>query len=494
MVQRDYEALINVLKRRPMKKTKLILVLLLLVMILSIVPKSATAQTQVVNCGTNSDIQDILDDITEQSVAKWIRDLSGENSVVIDGEKYTIKTRYTSELFNPANQYAKAYPYLTQELIKLGFVPGVTLHDHDYSFKSYAPKNLDRTIPDPEPIEIEAVGAKNLVLTIPGHGPNAHEQVLMTAHLDSTSNKPQTEAPGAEDNGSGVAALMEAARLFRYYKFDRTIKIIFFTGEEQGLYGSEAYAQDFQHESDNMLGVVNLDMFGYDADKDYCMELHVGTMPESNVVGSCFSSINSNYNLGIKIEYLTNEAIRASDHASFWDIGVGAVEILENYATHAASYGCNGVRDRNPNYHKTTDLIQHMYMPATHRIAQAGVGTVASMAGMMGKCFDGDPRLKATAQTDSIKLTWNEIPGAGAYRIYRGTRTCAGEMTLLTEVTTNSYIDTDILYDTMYFYQVQAIETDGICFSELMNCATAKVPSPEEPPVYDFYLYLPVTL
>ena len=49
-------------------------------------PKSATAQTQVVNCGTNSDIQDILDDITEQSVAKWIRDLSGENSVVIDGE------------------------------------------------------------------------------------------------------------------------------------------------------------------------------------------------------------------------------------------------------------------------------------------------------------------------------------------------------------------------------------------------------------------------
>ncbi|NLZ26619.1 MAG: hypothetical protein GX884_03460, partial [Chloroflexi bacterium] len=108
--------------------------------------------------------------MTETSVAKWIRDLSGEDPVIIDGEQYTIKTRYTSELFNPANQNAKAYSYITQELIKLGFVPGVTLHDHDYSFKSYAPKNLDRTIPDPEPIEIEAVGAKNLVLTIPGHG------------------------------------------------------------------------------------------------------------------------------------------------------------------------------------------------------------------------------------------------------------------------------------------------------------------------------------
>ncbi len=260
-----------------MKKTKLVLVLISLVLILSIFPKPTTAQTNV-NCGKNSDIQEILDEITETSVAKWIRDLSGENPVVIDGEQYTITTRYTSELFNPANQNAKAYPYLTQELIKLGFVPGVTLHDHDYSFKSYAPKNLDRTIPDPEPIEIEAVGAKNLVLTIPGHGPNAHEQVLMTAHLDSVvydGNNPRENAPGAEDNASGVAALMEAARLFRYYKFDRTIKIIFFTGEEQGLHGSEAYARDFQHESDNMLGVVNLDMFGYDADRDYCMELHV---------------------------------------------------------------------------------------------------------------------------------------------------------------------------------------------------------------------------
>lgn len=144
-----------------MKKTKLVLVLISLVLILSIFPKPTTAQTNV-NCGKNSDIQEILDEITETSVAKWIRDLSGENPVVIDGEQYTITTRYTSELFNPANQNAKAYPYLTQELIKLGFVPGVTLHDHDYSFKSYAPKNLDRTIPDPEPIEIEAVVLKIL--------------------------------------------------------------------------------------------------------------------------------------------------------------------------------------------------------------------------------------------------------------------------------------------------------------------------------------------
>ena len=479
-----------------MKKTRLILALLALMLMFSVLTLPATAQGPV-NCGTNSDIRDILNQMTENDVAKWIRDLSGENPVLIDGQEYTIRTRYTSELFNPSNLKAKAYPYLTQELIKLGFVPGVTLHHHDYAFKSYAPKSLDKRIPDPEPIEIEMTGAKNLVLTIPGHGPNAEQQVLMTAHLDSTTNydgDPRDVAPGAEDNASGVAALMEAARLFRYYKFDRTIKIIFFTGEEQGLHGSIAYARDFFNERENMLGVVNLDMFGYDSDKDYCMELHVGTLEASNVVGSCFTSVNNNYNLGVKVEYLTDLAIRASDHASFWDINVGAVEILENYDSHAASYGCNGVRDRNPNYHKRSDLIQNMFLPATHRIAQTGVGTVASLAGMMGKCFNADPVLTATPRSDRIELSWPAIQDAEVYRIYRGTRTCSGEMSLLAETDTNSYVDSDIVYGQAYFYKIVAAETDGLCISQMSNCAIATVPKPDEPPVYDYYLYLPLII
>ncbi|HPL81866.1 MAG TPA: hypothetical protein PLU23_05130, partial [Anaerolineaceae bacterium] len=63
-----------------MKKTKIVLVLLSLILLLSILPTPTTAQTNV-NCGNNSDIQDILDQMTETSVAKWIRDLSGEDPV-----------------------------------------------------------------------------------------------------------------------------------------------------------------------------------------------------------------------------------------------------------------------------------------------------------------------------------------------------------------------------------------------------------------------------
>ncbi|NLA81082.1 MAG: hypothetical protein GX853_10150 [Chloroflexi bacterium] len=205
-------------------------------------------------------------------------------------------------------------------------------------------------------------------------------------------------------------------------------------------------------------------------------------------------NVNNNYNLGIKIDYLTGEAVRASDHAPFWDAGVGAVEILENYGKHSASYGCKGVQDRNPHYHRRSDTIDKMYLPATHRIAQTGVGTVASMAGMLGKCFNGDPNLTAKPQKESISLTWTTLEGAEVYRIYRGTRTCNGEMSLLAEVNTNSYVDSDIKFDHPYFYKVQAVEPDGGCISQMSNCDVATVPKPQEPPVYDFFQYLPLTL
>ena len=56
-----------------------------------------------------------------------------------------------------------------------------------------------------------------------------------------TSFDPWHLAPGAEDNASGSAALLEAARLFNRYRFERTLQIIWFTGEEQGLLGSLAF-------------------------------------------------------------------------------------------------------------------------------------------------------------------------------------------------------------------------------------------------------------
>jgi len=174
---------------------------------------------------------------------------------------------------------------------------------------------------------------------------------------------------------------MEAARLFKNVKFDRTVKIIFFTGEEQGLIGSKAYVLDHPADISKIEAVFNLDMFGYDDDQDMCMELHVGTMPASQVPGRCFTDVNENYNLGLKLEYIDFTNMGSSDHAPFWGKGIGAIELLENFDNHRNLTICGGERDRNPNYHQTTDTIDKMWMPATVAGVKAGVGAAASLAG-----------------------------------------------------------------------------------------------------------------
>ena len=480
-----------------MKHSRLVLIVITIVLIFSVPTASAISQTP--TCPSSPTVQEILNQVTEGAIVQWIRNFSGEDFVPIGGGQRKILTRYSPQLFN-MNVNALAYPYLGEQLESFGYEQGTFLIDHTYSpymtlvnkenaVSDWINKDGEELHPQRENITYpdQALTWKNKVVIIPGHGPNADEIVLITAHLDSTTyDNPLTLAPGAEDNASGIAALMEAARLFRFYKFDRTIKIIFFTGEEQGLLGSVAYVANYSAEMDDIVGVVNLDMFGYDSNSDRCFELHVGTMASSNQVGTCFSNVNTNYSLGLSFDYLTSGATGASDHASFWDAGVGAVEVLENYFNNNPPNVCVG-QDRNPWYHTTNDKITAMNLPVTLAIAQAGIGTAASLAAPIGRCFATDPDVTATALSNSIQLTWPEVVDADVYNVYRGTTTCAGTFTQVAQVTSNSYEDTDIEIGQTYFYKVQAAETGAVCFSQLSNCAVAIV---EEPVFFDFFIPL----
>ena len=479
-----------------MKKTRLVLLVITFVLLFSAPTTSATSQTP--TCPSSPTVQEILNQVTQDAVVQWIRNFSGEDFVPIGVSQRKILTRYSYQLFG-MNVNAMAYPYLGEQLENFGYEQGTFLTDHSYSayqiFESKAEAIKDWIGMDSsgllsldEDIAFidQTLTWKNKIVTIPGHGPNADEIVLMTAHLDGTSTSPSTLAPGAEDNASGVAALMEAARLFRFYKFDRTIKIIFFTGEEQGLLGSVAYVADHPAEMDNIVGVVNLDMFGYDSDNDHCFELHVGTLADSNMIGTCFTNVNDNYDLNLSFDYLTSYFTYGSDHAPFWAENIGAIEVLENYGTDNLPGGSEG-QDRNPNYHQITDRISNMNIPVTHAISQAGIGTAASLAAPIGRCFAADPDVTATPLTDSILLTWPEVVDADVYNVYRSTTTCAGTFTQVAQVTSNTYEDTAIEYDKFYFYKVQAAETGAVCYSQMSNCAVAQV---VEPIFFDIYIPL----
>jgi len=127
-------------------------------------------------------------------------------------------------------------------------------------------------------------------------------------------------APGADDNASGTAGVMETARALSLYDYDKTIRFICFSGEELGLVGSGYYAEQAAIFDDNILAMINLDMISHSAtgtedpeiwyainsfsgwmadDLEEAIDLYIENTTTANGSGSFFA--------------------RASDHASFWD-------------------------------------------------------------------------------------------------------------------------------------------------------------------------------
>ncbi len=101
----------------------------------------------------------------------------------------------------------------------------------------------------------------NLEVVIPGE--DLSDQIYAAgAHYDSTSDTPGN-APGADDNASGTAGVLELARVLSPCNFRRTIRLLLFSNEEEGMIGSSFYAGDASARGDDIRGFLNLDMIAY---------------------------------------------------------------------------------------------------------------------------------------------------------------------------------------------------------------------------------------
>ena len=311
-------------------------------------------------------VPDMLAHTSQSQYAGWIADLSGARAVEIGGERVTIGSRYNYAMFT-GQPNARVVDYLLERLH--AWVPERQIEVDPYPYK------------DAE----RAYTWQNIIVTLPGSR-LPQERVLLTAHMDSTTYPEDALqlAPGADDNASGTAALLEAVRLLRYYRFERTIQVIFFSGEEHGLQGSRAYLQD--HSSDGIVGVINLDMIAYDADGDRCMEFHVGSLPQSLAVGEALAGSIVRHGLALNYDFVTQGATDRSDHASFWQAGVGAVLVSENWFDQGNPAGCGGA-DFNPNYHNPSDTIDKLDLTVGYEVTRLALAALAEMAGPIGTAF-----------------------------------------------------------------------------------------------------------
>ena len=204
------------------------------------------------------------------------------------------------------------------------------------------------------------------------------EIVVVCAHIDDMPSS--GDAPGADDNASGSVAVLAAAEILRNFSFDRTIRYILFTGEEQGLLGSEACAQAAEAAGDNIAAVLNLDMVAWDGNGDGAVHLYVRPASDAGhaadrEIAAVFTNVVRMYGLraGLAPE-IVSEVSDWSDHYSFTSHGFPAVCAIEE-----------DVDDFNPYYHTSNDTIARLNLPYYTRFVQAAIGTVAHLASSDGR-------------------------------------------------------------------------------------------------------------
>ena len=281
-----------------------------------------------------------------------------------------LKVRFTTTVTPPKPDTAKSehirhlYAHVEHISSKIGS-RSVFEHNKIEATKCYIISCLEGLgfIPDLQTYTYEGREYSNVIVSIKG-GARPEETVIIGAHYDTVY-----DTPGADDNASAVAVLLEMCRILENFSPERTLKLIFFVFEEPPLFrsehmGSYVYAKEAKARNETITAMISLEMLGYYSDKKGgqtfplpLMSLMYSTTPDFiAVVGNLQSRslVEKVRNAiressGIPVETLSTVSfvpgVDFSDHRSFWKMGYPAVMI-----TDTAFY-------RNPNYHTETDTI-----------------------------------------------------------------------------------------------------------------------------------------
>jgi Zn-dependent M28 family amino/carboxypeptidase len=176
-----------------------------------------------------------------------------------------------------------------------------------------------------------------------------HPLILISAHYDSRMqdiNQTNARAPGADDNASGVAAVLELARILSQVDLKNNIQFVLFSGEEQGQWGSTAYVNYLQTNNTKRDLIINLDMIGYPALglDNVVIEYDLGNKFTTN---DMYSKKVGRFVEQIALDYANLEA---SLHP------LGKTDLIPFEAMGKTVIGIHdGGSKLNPNYHSTSD-------------------------------------------------------------------------------------------------------------------------------------------
>lgn len=197
------------------------------------------------------------------------------------------------------------------------------------------------------------------------------EIVIVCSHYDVTKSR----YPGADDNGSGSAGTLEIARVISELHFEKTVRLLWFSGEEIGLLGSKDYAKKSANSGDNIVALFNLDMIGYLHPGDQ-LKLDVGYNAPSKSLYNKYIELTKLYLPDATIQDCKNSQwINSSDHKSFWDKGYNGLYFGDDLDP-------NG--PENPYYHQLSDTLgtgvnSKPYLELATKSVMASLLTVAGV-------------------------------------------------------------------------------------------------------------------
>lgn len=203
---------------------------------------------------------------------------------------------------------------------------------------------------------------QNLILDLPPSEPQArHAPILIGAHFDAVP-----QSPGADDNATGIAVLLELARWFATHPCRFPLRLVAFDLEEYGLIGSRAYAAELRKQNQPLRLMLSLEMLGYcDNTPDsqrYPPGLQyfypncgnfIGLIGNWQTIPDLMHFSRQINRTGVSCQWLPAGVrgnwvpdTRRSDHAAFWDQGYRAVMVTDT------------ANLRNPHYHRSSDRLE----------------------------------------------------------------------------------------------------------------------------------------
>lgn len=282
-------------------------------------------------------IQDLINEVDLTNLTQKVNEFSGEQSTVVNGNSVTILNR------QQANNDLAA-DYLVEQFEQLD-----NLTITDQAFNS---------------------NGRNIIATQLGKT-NPDNIYIVCAHYDTVADF------CADDNATGTVAVLEVARVLSSQCLDNTIVYALWDEEEIGLRGSSFYANQAAQNGDNILGVLNMDMMGYDGDApgtpgDNEFDLDVRDFANSEDMMNDIIAVLNSYTFDLSV-VTVNPGTFSSDHSSFWVNGYSAVLLGESWETN----------DQTPFYHSSGDRANTIDFPYFHELTKLVTAYMAISGGLV---------------------------------------------------------------------------------------------------------------